>query len=260
MAGIPVIATVPNMLLATALMQTMVNIATTTPPGLVHDAFAFVYIAKGELPDFDGSGQHDGVEFFVQTLMKLPNLALLFYAETSESMRCTRCNLVWVRKAEAEFPVHLVITGLDTLHQCLELTKVSEEVVCTCEECKHDKATKSQHLTYGTHVPFVLRRFNHTGKKDEHPVNYERTILLPSWPDGEIKPYDLTAVVCHLGKMVHGGHFICFVAAENETCVRLDDHHAAVQHPVHAMLSQQSAYVIFYSVIVVSVLFLSPRR
>ena len=248
MNGVPVSAAVPNSQLAEALMQTMVGIATTNPPWQVYDPSPFVKTAKGQLKFFRGSRQHDSSEFFIKTMMKLPNLAQLFYGTTTESLRCTSCDFAWVREAETVLTVDLAITGLGTLHQCLERNDVSEEVVCTCERCKHEQARKSQHLIYGPHVPFVLRRFGNKGKKDTHLVRYTHTLMLPSRPAGEVKPYDLTAVVCHLGQAAGGGHFICYVSGENDTCVRLDDYRAAVPLPVDSMLDLESAYLLFYSV------------
>jgi ubiquitin C-terminal hydrolase len=97
-------------------------------------------------------------------------------------------------------------------------------------------------------VPFFLRRFRNNGTKDTHLINYNRTLMLPTYPDGLIMPYDITAVVCHLGPTAGGGHYICYVTGENDTCVRLDDHHAAASLPGAAILNLENAYLIFYSV------------
>ena len=248
MNGVPVSAAVPHSQLAKALMQTMVGIATTNPPWQVYDPSPFVKTAKGHLIFFRGSRQHDSSEFFIKTMMTLPNLAQLFYGTTTESLRCTRCDFVWVREAETVLTVDLAIAGLGTLHQCLERNNLSEEVVCTCEECKHDKARKSQHVMYGPHVPFVLRRFGNKGKKDTHLVRYTHTLMLPSRPAGEVQPYDLSAVICHLGPTVNEGHFICYAKADNNKCVLLDDHHAVASLPGAAILDLEPAYLLFYSV------------
>ena len=246
--SIPVGLRYPDAVVATALVEVLVKLA-TSPRGKPCDPINFVRVMKRRLYGYHANLQHDAGEFFRDLIGSTPNFQKLFCGTSTVTLQCNKCNFLSVHEAKPIFMWTLPIAHVGSLHECIERYLDAEDVGWVCDECKNKTtASKAQLLAFGEHVCIALNRFNNDAVKDVRRVEYEPTIMLHSVHDKTEVEYDLTAVICHTGASTTSGHYFCFIASENgePICTMLNDKDDPVDLPSDQMLSLDTAYILYY--------------
>ncbi|CDR96930.1 ubiquitin carboxyl-terminal hydrolase family protein, putative [Babesia bigemina] len=126
-----------------------------------------------------------------------------------------------------------------------------------CPKCKrHQKATKAMSIYRAPKIMnVVLKRFGMgaTGcEKSKKEVSFPLSFSMSIHTSKQSKPvwltYDLYAVVCHLGRSLHMGHYIAFVRGQHGFWSCFNDASVSTVSQEAVLGLRQEAYLLFYAV------------
>merc|ERR1712113_987282 len=145
--------------------------------------------------------------------------------------------------------------GLDISSPNVDSVWSALESYCGAEAVNEGRATKRLQFKLMPKVLIVnLKRFSYNKdtscvQKIKKAVKYQEKLTFDrSWVVDEVEPpeYQLTAVICHIGDSVNGGHYNAAVRYNNEWFM-YDDSLIPYQIELREVLSQQfTAYLFLY--------------
>ncbi|GMF06374.1 unnamed protein product [[Candida] boidinii] len=141
--------------------------------------------------------------------------------------------------------------SLESLINCLDKFTKSEklDVKYSCSNCnKKTEATKKLLIKkLPKTLTIQLKRFEHLGisSKIDYPIEIPLILEMSKYSldKSELKPYELFAVVCHIGS-VNTGHYISMIKNKDGMWFKFDD--ATVTRVTERDVLNSKAYLLFY--------------
>ena len=188
--------------------------------------------------NFDNDHQHDTAEFMnciFQLLFSVNDSTFnlrtaIFGGLIKKTMFCT-CQYTDELSVECLPEIwQIPVSGL-TLNTCLRQYFETEEIERRCPQCDKDKALQiTQLLQNPKNVIFQLLRFqaqiriNHDNSRSIVYSKKEDQIFFDNKLSIEGVDYKLSWVICHQGSEIKSGHYVCYLAKEEENSfIELDD-------------------------------------
>lgn len=180
----------------------------------------------------------------------------IFGGTLRNQIRCTECMEVFInyeRIRELNLGLRMRKRDVSTLSMDELLGDYFSIETFSQYECKKCKRkTQAQRSTRVLRAPNVLlvqlKRFTSFGSKIRTPVNVELTLRLDRfmYQAGDCCPYQLTAVIEHMGSGIDHGHYIAMVRGfDGKTWHLFDDEES---RPIsQSTLQQRQAYLMVYT-------------
>lgn len=189
-----------------------------------------------------------------------------FAGELQSSIKCKDCNKLTIT-VDPMLDISLEISeknssssvsssnknskSLESLINCLDKFTKSEklDVKYSCSNCnKKTEATKKLLIKkLPKTLTIQLKRFEHLGisSKIDYPIEIPLILEMSKYSldKSELKPYELFAVVCHIGS-VNTGHYISMIKNKDGMWFKFDD--ATVTRVTERDVLNSKAYLLFY--------------
>lgn len=189
-----------------------------------------------------------------------------FAGELQSSIKCKDCNKLTIT-VDPMLDISLEISeknssssvsssnknskSLESLINCLDKFTKSEklDVRYSCSNCnKKTEATKKLLIKkLPKTLTIQLKRFEHLGisSKIDYPIEIPLILEMSKYSldKSELKPYELFAVVCHIGS-VNTGHYISMIKNKDGMWFKFDD--ATVTRVTEREVLNSKAYLLFY--------------
>ncbi|ORM41940.1 putative ubiquitin carboxyl-terminal hydrolase 16 [Babesia sp. Xinjiang] len=172
---------------------------------------------------------------------------------------CEKCNYR-SEKLESCFDISVDIYRANKLVDLLS-SFVKEETLDSnnkynCPMCKrHQKATKAMSIYRAPRIMnIVLKRFGMAAsgcEKNKKEISFPLSFSMSLHTSKQEQPvwltYDLYAVVCHLGRSLHMGHYITFIKGQHGFWNRFNDANVTSVSQNTVLAQKQEAYLLFYA-------------
>ena len=226
-------------------LQKIVNIIHSEPFEIVnYNLIKFINYFTTEKKLFNKYEQQDAHEFLVSFIDLIKNDE--YTGQLRLNIKCTRCNNI--KQVYEDFnSINLNIPEI----KLINIYSLFEKYLCTeivesyfCETCNCNCISEQKVTLWKLPKKMILvfKRYNSTGNKILSNVDYQGTLKIRETSTSDIKNYNLTGIINHIGNL-YNGHYTSNVKINDKWYFMDDD---VVIERNNASTSQ--SYILFYNI------------
>ena len=220
---------------------------------------AAINIPECKEANMNKNRQEDACIFFLRLIehfrQKFKALADIFEGDLRSKLTCQRCFTSYTKTEpfgllQLAFPKDMNEHYVSRTHDLYDLLDdfVKPEIISgyKCGRCSSQNPTEKTLAILSTPKILVIQLKRFQGlQKIEDFVRFPSKLRLnfAIAGNGEHQLYQLTGVVCHIGRRIANGHYICYVLA-GEKWLKADDR--IVQEVRYETVKRKQVYVLFY--------------
>ncbi|EAN32627.1 Ubiquitin carboxyl-terminal hydrolase family protein [Theileria parva strain Muguga] len=214
---------------------------------------------ESEKPEDESEGQSKPKDFISNDQIMSTVIGCLFGGYFRNVIVCNNCSRK-SEKVEEFFDLAVEVTKsnrlIDLLSEFVLPEKLTNDNKYFCSNCKgYQNANKSLSIYKAPRILNInLKRFNlysNGYKKSLKAIEFPQllSISLKSSEDSYTwLNYDLYAIVCHIGKSLHMGHYITFIKGKHGFWYRFDDSIIQCVSESTVLSHNNDVYLLFYSI------------